>query len=229
MNCGRLCYSTYKMAGVNKTKGFSLIHINIRSLLRNIDELQKQLTDFDLIAITETWLTDRADDRLLIFPNYSFIRRDRKHLNENDKIKKGGGILIYFKTILEPYITALDHNVNNKHIEELWIQCNRPGHKKFTLGVVYRPPSGEVATCMKEIDTVLSTVLCKGNPMDKELYLLGDFNIDYSRGDDANKACLKVLENKYNMSQIIKVPTRITSTNKSIIDLILRIDTGDGA
>ena len=209
------------MAGVTKTKGFSLIHLNIRSLLRNVDEFQKQMNGFDIIAITETWLTERADDRLLTFPNYSFIRRDRKYLNRNNKTKKGGGIIIYFKAILEPYITTIDHDVNNKHIEELWVQCSRPGHKKFILGVVYRPPAGEVATCIKEIDKVLLITLSKGNPTDKELYLMGDLNIDYSKGGDVNKLRLKTLETKYNLSQIVKVPTRITLNSKSIIDLIL--------
>ena len=171
--------------------------------------------------MTETWLTYKADDRLLTFPNYSFIRQDRNYLNENNTTKKGGGIVFYFKTILEPFITVLEHDANNKHIEELWVQCKRPGHKNFTLGVVYRPPAGEVTTCIKEIDKVLSTSLGKGNPMDKELYLLGDLNIDYSKGGDINKLHLKALDTKYNMTQVIGAPTRITADSRSVIDLIL--------
>ena len=45
-------------------------------------------------------------------------------------------------------------------------------------------------------------------------------NIDYLRGKDCNKPLLKELEVKYNMRQLIKSPTRITSHSKSIIDLI---------
>ena len=209
------------MAGTMKYKGFSLIHINIRSLLRHIDELQKQLDGFDIIAITETWLTKRADDRLLHFPNFSFIRQDRTYLNEKNIVKKGGGILLYFKTTLEPYITLLDHSTNNKHIEETWVQCKMPGHKNFTLGIIYRPPMGDVETCIKEIDKVLLATLGKGNPMGRELYLLGDFNIDYSKHGDVDKQRLRALEIKFNMSQIIKVPTRITVSSKTTIDLIM--------
>ena len=37
------------------------------------------------------------------------------------------------------------------------------------------------------------------------MYLIGDFNIDYSRSGDVNKQRLKALESKYNMSQIVKL------------------------
>ena len=208
------------MAGIIKYKGFSLIHLNILSLLRHIDEFQTQVNGYDIIAVTETWLTSQSNDRLLTFPNYTFIRQDRKHLNKNNATKKGGGILIYFKTTLEPFITVLDHDANNKHIEELWLQCKRPGHKYFTLGVIYRPPAGEVATCIKEIDKVLSITIGKGNPFGKELYLTGDFNVDYLKNNDADRISFKALETKYNMRQLIRTATRITSEGKSILDLI---------
>ena len=60
-----------------KHKGFGIIHLNARSLLRNLDEIQKQFSNYDIIAITETWLTKQVDDRLLTFPNHSLIRQDR--------------------------------------------------------------------------------------------------------------------------------------------------------
>ena len=49
---------------------------------------------------------------------------------------------------------------------------------------------------------------------------MGDFNIDYSRGNDLNKQALKIIETKYNMCQLIKTLTQSTSTTKSVIDLI---------
>ena len=73
----------------------------------------------------------------------------------------------------------------------------------LTLGIVYRPPSGDVPTFIKSLDHKLSNILDKGNPCRKELILMGDFNIDYSRGNDSNKQALKIIETKYNMCQLI--------------------------
>ena len=120
------------------TKGFSIVHVNIRSLLRHKDELQSELDGHDIIAITETCLTPRATDHLLTMNNYGFIKQDRTFLNENNATKKGGGILIYFKNVLEPYMLILKNSVCNMHSEELWITIKKPGRKILTLGVVYR-------------------------------------------------------------------------------------------
>ena len=50
----------------NKTKGFSIIHFNCRSIKTSIEELKSYLmslnTNFDIICVSESWLT--PDDNL---------------------------------------------------------------------------------------------------------------------------------------------------------------------
>ena len=64
----------------------------------------------------------------------------------------------------------------NMHSVELWIIIKKPGRKILTLGVVYRPPAGDVPTFVKSLDSTLQNILGKGNPNGKELFLVGDFN-----------------------------------------------------
>ena len=56
---------------------------------------------------------------------------------------------------------------------------------------------------------------------DKELYILGDLNCDVSaENKNNNTKSLRNIVNDYNLDQLIMQPTRITSTTKTIIDLI---------
>ena len=54
-------------------------HINARSLIPKMDEVNRMLQeqDFDVLCISETWTTDPAQDRILVFPGYRIERRDR--------------------------------------------------------------------------------------------------------------------------------------------------------
>ena len=41
---------------INKN-GFKIVHLNVRSLMKHIDEVGLELSSFDIIGLTETWLT----------------------------------------------------------------------------------------------------------------------------------------------------------------------------
>lgn len=47
----------------------------------------------------------------------------------------------------------------------------------------------------------------------KEVILLGDFNINWD--DKCNRSAFKVFTNKFDMTQLIKGPTRITQTKET--------------
>ena len=63
----------------NLSENFSIIHLNIRSLQKNIDKLKDFLNDvkgkFSVIVLSETWTDDDKADLNSLFhiPNYSFI------------------------------------------------------------------------------------------------------------------------------------------------------------
>ncbi len=69
-----------------------ILHVNIRSLPHNFNEflsfIQRQEIRYNIILLTETWLTD-ADEQLYPIPDYC-------HLSINRLNRKGGGIRIYY-------------------------------------------------------------------------------------------------------------------------------------
>ena len=196
------------------------IRINVRSLLKHLDEIHVELGQYDVIGLTETWLTPRANDLLLTLNTHFVIRQDRTTRTGNNKIKKGGGILLYIKKPLEQFVRILDCSICTANSEEIWVEIKKPGWKIVNMGFIYRPPNGDIKIFIKTLDYSLSEKIGKGNPNNKELYILSDLNVDYFRGKDTNRSKLRDLELKYNMRQIIKHPTRITAHSKSIIDLI---------
>ena len=68
--------------------GITVGHINVRSLMPSLDEVNGLLNtnNIDVLCISETWLSADVDDRYLVFPGYCVIRRDRK--------TRGGGIYV---------------------------------------------------------------------------------------------------------------------------------------
>ena len=57
-------------------------HLNVRSLTAHIDEVNELLIaeHLDVLCLSETWLTDNIDSRLLNFPGYILYRRIALHL-----------------------------------------------------------------------------------------------------------------------------------------------------
>lgn len=75
-----------------KENGLKLCHLNVRSLPRHFEEIKMLMlmNDFDLFAMSETWLSSTWTDPELAIDNYTIYRYDR-----NDA--KGGGVAIYIK------------------------------------------------------------------------------------------------------------------------------------
>lgn len=56
----------------------SLVHYNIQSVLNKLDIIEPELSSFDIIALTETWLNNSVSTDDLLFTNFqSPFRRDR--------------------------------------------------------------------------------------------------------------------------------------------------------
>ncbi|CAH3192226.1 unnamed protein product, partial [Porites evermanni] len=78
---------------------FSLLHLNIRSLQRNLNGLSILLTclniKFSLIGVPETWLNDYSID----LDGFSFIYKHRPY-------RTGGGVGLYISDNLDFKIRA---------------------------------------------------------------------------------------------------------------------------
>ena len=76
------------------TKGTSIVFWNLRSIVNKLDNFKATIhnTHYKLFCITESWLKSNLDDTFLSVNNFGFYRHDRKILNKNGYVKRGGGI-----------------------------------------------------------------------------------------------------------------------------------------
>ena len=115
-----------------RNRGLKIAHLNVRSLVNKIDSLRILLKNnpFDVLTMSETWLTNKISDPELTIQGYSFARNDRKN-------KKGGGCIIYIRDGL-PYCTRPDLQDNN--IETCVLEVNQLKCKNLFIWSIYRAP-----------------------------------------------------------------------------------------
>ena len=73
------CEFRHSLSDCNQSSDLSLLHLNVRSLVKNHDNLTQFLStlqyDFPIIGITETWLNENSPD-LIKIDGYKLIRAD---------------------------------------------------------------------------------------------------------------------------------------------------------
>ena len=195
-------------------KGLRVVHLNIRSLYKNYDELFILFKEYDIILLSETWLNSSIQSAVLEKNGFSLFRLDRGF-----KInKKGGGLAIYVRSDIAVYTSVCEEACDiTRELEQFWLHVQEPGKKFFVLGVIYRPPAGSIKMFCEQIKVGLKNAYVK--PCWEHL-VMGDFNIDFSH--EESNACkeLKDIMCDYNLKHIRTDYTRITEKSKSILDLI---------
>ena len=194
---------------------FSVFHLNIRSLHKNIEKLKNILSflkgRFSVIVLTETWCDDTAQDNSLFeIPNYTAIHQTRK----NDR--RGGGICVFLEKTLN-FKLRNDLDKCTDDIETLSIEIERKS-KNIIISGVYRPPCGNVNTFKNHFkETTLSNALSN-----KAVFITGDFNInsiDYSTNSTVKNFFNLIFQNSF--VPLISRPTRVTRKSATCIDHIL--------
>lgn len=180
-------------------------HINVRSLFTGFRELIQIIREenFDVVAITESWLTPDTLDEAVKIPGFKFIR--------NDRLGRGGGTGIYVTNNLKYEIIDSIDNSPNVNLEQLWIRLKLK-NKTLAFGTIYRPPAGNLQLCVDQIDNVLSTIL----PTVDDIICVGDVNVNLLNLNNL----ISDTFNAYNFSQLINEPTRISNTTSSLLDPI---------
>ena len=212
-------------------KPFSFCHLNAQSLLsgvdltRHIPSQQSKLDEiysvlaiernFDVIAITETWLTPCVHSEDIKLEGYQLPFR-------TDRQGRGGGSLIYVKSTL-PAIRCKDLELGP--CECTWIEMNIQNNLIY-FGVYYRSP-GQTAVDREDFLLNLQSsldLIYRRNPF--AIICTGDFNDRCSNWNDKHNGSdlgtkLYDLVNNNNLFQLIDEPTRITETCQSLLDLII--------
>ena len=199
-------------------RGFHISHLNLQSINNKFDLLKIPIEQmkFHVFTFSESWLNERVPDSIIQVDGYNLVRFDSQWKGDNDEhIKKGGGVGLYINEDLAYSTEAFKgYNTSSKDIECGWVKIIMKNSKDIVIGVVYRPPSCDVETFCEKIITICDEI---GVNYSKDIFLLGDFNINYLAENDRHKRLLTQLESLTRLKQMIKHPTRL----QNCIDLIL--------
>ena len=121
----------FKKLNSDNSTGLNFGHLNVCSLLKNLDEIKQllQMNNIHILCLCETRLDNSISDEEVFIDSYKCIRLDRN--------RHGGGIIIFFhESIVFKYRTDLF--VDN--LELASIEVCLPKQKPFLLIYWYRPP-----------------------------------------------------------------------------------------
>ena len=201
----------------NLSENFSIIHLNIGSLQKNIDKLKDFLNDIkrkvSVIVLSETWIDDDKADLNSLFriPNYSFIYEKRKTTH------KDGGLGIYVNKTLD-YQILPNLAKNTENIETFTIEIENKSSKNILISAVYRPPRGNQSKVLEEIEQVVHN----SKHSTKSSFLVGDLNLnslDYASSTPVKNFFNLAFEN--GIFSVINRPTGVTWASATAIDHIL--------
>lgn len=183
---------------------FSVVHYNVQSALHKLDQLESELSNFDLISLTETWFTTDINTYDIAFSGFrSPFRKDRTGGH--------GGVAVYVKNNI-PCLRRSDLEIPN--IECIWVEI-RLHNKRVLVGTFYRPPNSD-NTVLADIESSIDLAVDTGI---SDIIIQGDFNLDMNKQISFNKVN-NICQN-YGLHQIIGEHTHFTERSSSIIDLLI--------
>ena len=190
---------------LSQSHHLSFIHYNVQSILNKLDILTTELSDFDILAFTETWLHPNISDEELQIQ--SFCKPERKD-RMNDP---HGGVLIYIKDTIH-YKRRLD--LEPAGIECIWTEIILR-NKHILFGAFYRPPNSSVMY-HSTIEDSIHLALDTGIP---DVVITGDFNYNLL-SDQTNRKISSICQ-QFSLHQCISEPTHYSENASSLIDIIL--------
>ena len=158
----------------------SIMFQNIDGNKSNFDSLaiesQRYNTKFTVIALAET-NTDPECSNLYPLTGYNSF-----YQNTLPDKRKGTGVALY---ICNTVSATIDGNISHctENLETLFVRIGA-GNSPVTIGVLYRPPSGDLNIAISELSAIL-------DKLPKSSYIAGDFNIDLH---DKNSAIVQKYE-----------------------------------
>ena len=195
---------------------FSVLHLNIRSMNKNFENFKYMLNmlkyEFKVICITESWCNDESMSTNSNFqlPNYSVIHQMRAD-------HAGGGICMFIHSSLS-YKLRKDLSINDADCESLCIELSNGTTRNIIVNTFYRPPAGKI----KPFKDHLKLTLTKLKNSNKQLYLVGDFNLnllDYETNKKVKNFVNLLFQ--HGLMPLINKPTRVTRRSATLIDLII--------
>ena len=186
-------------------KGFKMGCLNIHHINPKLDEIKILLekeNPLDLFGMVETFLNEDTCTDTLHIDGYKIERKDR-HFNTD-----GRGIVTYIKNEV---LHERRKDIEIGGIESLWVEIKFPKTKSLLIGLFYRPPNS-LQSWIDSFEIEIEKALSEN----KEVIVLGDFNINY-KDVVINQKWVDCVE-FYGLDQLVNTPTRVTDKSETTID-----------
>lgn len=159
------------------------------------------------MCLTETHITEETQDFELIIDNYFMIR-----CNSNSKYT--GGVIAYVYNRLQ--ITNCSCICVQCHYWYIYIQTKIHG-QIYDIGICYKSPNAKnkLEDFLVFFDKQCEELWENQN----KIFFFGDFNINFADNNKSKR--FQELLNNYGLKQMIKEYTHVTSSTKTLIDLII--------
>ena len=189
---------------------FSIFHNNIVSINRNLENVELLLDEldfhFDVIGISETKITNSNESNA--HPNIS------GYVFEHVPTPlASGGIGLFVDQSLNYSVLE---KISNEAFQALWVEISFVDHKNIVCGIIYRQHNSP-----DDFLTYLDRTIEKMVSDDKDVYIMGDFNIDLLKCETSqvSQDFLLSLRSCYLIPTVDK-PTRVHRTSATLIDNI---------
>ena len=171
-------------------------------------EMRRWAVQWDVVGLAEMWL-DVESEKGVALEGYGGVFASRR-------VKTGGGVGLFVRDGLT-YREWPDLGTFDKGFFELvFVEIVRGGGRRNdVVGVVYRPPGGDMARFGTELVRVLG--LLQGT----DAYIMDDFNVDLLKLETHGLTSDYFGEfTSQGFYPLVSLPTRLTDTTATLIDNI---------
>ena len=184
----------------NTTPSLTIVHHNVHGLRSKLGDIKanKDLVDIDILAVTETWLSEDVTDQQISLEGFNVYRRDRGDAR--------GGVCLYVSKRFN--IERLQFQT---FVEFCAVKIHATDLQPFIVCVIYRPPKIPVHRWLPHMKDLIDQM----KPMQTGNFVVtGDFNEDQSK--QPLPIATSFLE-QHDMSNYVDQPT---TKYGSILDLM---------
>lgn len=179
----------------------SLVNYNVCGLKNKLDLIIANLSEYDIIALTESHLTKVIDNSSIAIPGYHEPYRCDRDIG-------WGGVCLY---VADHIATTRRLDLEHNELEMVCLEIH--DYPKTILMTIYRPPNTTVdkwQLITDVIEQVMDTL------PDSNLIITGDLNNDLLQNSQCH---LQDIINSFGFIQVIKEPTRPVSN--TLLDPII--------
>lgn len=166
----------------------NIYYQNVRGLRSKTTQFRLGMfaSNWDIVALTETWLIESIGSAELFPPEYQVFRRDRCELRTG--LSRGGGVLV----AVAPHIKVTRLLQLEDEGENIWLKLEMSNKKRLVISNSYFPPNSPLHVYLSYFEKLYNLNLNNEN-----LLLLGDYNLPISGTDFnlalGNDACKQLL------------------------------------